>query len=75
MAWSGGPRPLPRVPFPVKLLIALVAVVLVFTHLPWILVALLVYLFVSAASPTAAHPRSRPLALTRRTRLRPRWRG
>ena len=45
-AWSGGPRPLPRVPFPVKLLIALVAVVLVFTHLPWILVALLVYLFV-----------------------------
>ncbi len=42
--WRGGP--LPRVPFPIKLLIALVAVVLVFTHLPWILVALLVYLFV-----------------------------
>jgi hypothetical protein len=37
--------PLPRVPFAIKLLIALVAVVLVFTHLPWILVALLVYLF------------------------------
>jgi hypothetical protein len=33
------------VPFPVKLLIALVAVVLVFTHLPLLLVALLVYLF------------------------------
>lgn len=44
--WTGRPGPLPRVPFPVKLLIALVAVVLVFTHLPWILVALLVYLFV-----------------------------
>ena len=44
--WTGGPGPLPRVPFPIKLLIALVAVVLVFTHLPWILVALLVYLFV-----------------------------
>jgi len=42
--WSLGS--LSRVPFPVKLLIALVAVVLVFTHLPWILVALLVYLFV-----------------------------
>ena len=42
--WSGGP--LPRVPFPIKMLIALVVVVLVFTHLPWILVALLVYLFV-----------------------------
>ena len=40
----GRPRPLPRVPFPLKLLIALVAVVLVFTHLPWVLVALLVYL-------------------------------
>ena len=45
-AWSEGPRPLPRVPFPLKLLIALVVVVLVFTHLPWVLVALLVYLFV-----------------------------
>ena len=44
--WTGGPGPLPRLPFPIKLLIALVAVVLVFTHLPWILVALLVYLFV-----------------------------
>jgi hypothetical protein len=42
--WSRGSSP--RVPFPVKLLIALVAVVLVFTHLPWIVVALLVYLFV-----------------------------
>ena len=29
-----------------KLLIALVVVVLVFTHLPWVLVALLVYLVV-----------------------------
>ena len=45
-AWTGDPRSLPRLPFPVKLLIALVVVVLVFTHLPWILVALLVYLFV-----------------------------
>lgn len=45
-AWTGRTGPLPRVPFPVKLLIALVVVVLVFTHLPWILVALLVYLFV-----------------------------
>ena len=44
--WTGRPGPLPRLPFPIKLLIALVAVVLVFTHLPWILVALLVYLFV-----------------------------
>ncbi len=41
---SGGP--LPRVPFPIKLLIALVAVVLVFTHLPWIVIGLLVYLLV-----------------------------
>lgn len=44
--WAARSGPLPRVPFPVKLLIALVVVVLVFTHLPWILVALLVYLFV-----------------------------
>ncbi len=44
--WTGRSGPLPRLPFPIKLLIALVAVVLVFTHLPWILVALLVYLFV-----------------------------
>lgn len=55
--WTGGPGPLPRVPFPVKLLIALVAVVLVFTHLPWILVALLVYLFVIRRF---SHRHSRP---------------
>ena len=53
--WTGGPPP--RVPFPVKLLIALVAVVLVFTHLPWILVALLVYLFVIRRL-SHRHPRS-----------------
>ena len=41
--WSGRRPSGPRLPFPVKLLIALVAVVLVFTHLPWILVGLLVY--------------------------------
>ncbi len=56
-ARAGGPRTLPRVPFPVKLLIALVAVVLVFTHLPWILVALLVYLFVIRRFAHRHHPR------------------
>lgn len=60
-SWSGG-RPAPRVPFPVKLLIALVVVVLVFTHLPWVLVALLVYLVVFRRF--AHHRPSR----------RPRWR-
>ena len=55
--WRGGPGPLPRVPFPVKLLIALVVVVLVFTHLPWVLVALLVYLFVIRRF-AHHHPRS-----------------
>ena len=35
--WSG--RSASRAPFPVKMLIALVIVVLVFTHLPWILIA------------------------------------
>ena len=55
--WTGGPGPLPRVPFPVKLLIPLVVVVLVFTHLPWILVALLVYLFVIRRF-SHRHPRS-----------------
>ena len=40
--WSGRASAR-RVPFPVKLLIALVVVVLVFTHLPFILVGLLVY--------------------------------
>ncbi len=58
--WSGGP--LPRVPFPIKMLIALVVVVLVFTHLPWILVALLVYLFVIrrfAHHRSPRHPRWR----------------
>ena len=59
--WSAGSRPLPRVPFPVKLLIALVAVVLVFTHLPIVVVALLVYLF---AIRRFTHPRPR----------HPRWR-
>ena len=44
--WSTRRSSPPRLPFPVKLLVALVAVVLVFTHLPWIIVALLVYLFV-----------------------------
>jgi hypothetical protein len=46
------------VPFPVKLLVALVAVVLVFTHLPWILVALLVYLFVIRRFSHRHHPRT-----------------
>jgi Flp pilus assembly protein TadB len=55
--WTGRPGPLPRVPFPVKLLIALVVVVLVFTHLPWVLVALLVYLFVIRRF-SHRHPRS-----------------
>jgi hypothetical protein len=57
--WSAWPRgPLPRIPFPLKMLIALVAVVLVFTHLPWLIVALLVYLFVIRRF-SHRHPRQR----------------
>jgi hypothetical protein len=59
--WAPGSRPMPRVPFPVKLLIALVAVVLVFTHLPVVVIALLVYVF---AIRRFTHPRPR----------HPRWR-
>ena len=54
--WTEGRRPLSRVPFPVKLLIALVAVVLVFTHLPVVVIALLVYLF-AVRRFTHRHPR------------------
>ena len=53
--WSG--RSVPRVPFPVKLLIALVIVVLVFTHLPFILVGLLVYLVFLRRFAHHRHPR------------------
>jgi hypothetical protein len=53
--WSG--RSAPRVPFPVKLLIALVVVVLVFTHLPFILVGLLVYLIFLRRFAHHRHPR------------------
>jgi hypothetical protein len=45
------------VPFPVKLLIALVIVVLVFTHLPFILVGLLVYLVFLRRFAHHRHPR------------------
>jgi Flp pilus assembly protein TadB len=54
--WSG--RSAPRVPFLVKLLIALVVVVLVFTHLPWVLVALLVYLVFLRRFAHHRHPRN-----------------
>ena len=54
--WSGR-RPAPRLPFPVKLLIALVVVVLVFTHLPFILVGLLVYLVFLRRFAHHRHPR------------------
>ena len=54
--WSG--RSAPRVPFPVKLLIALVVVVLVFTHLPFILVGLLVYLIFLRRFAHHRHPRN-----------------
>jgi energy-coupling factor transporter transmembrane protein EcfT len=42
----------------VKLLIALVVVVLVFTHLPWVLVALLVYLVFLRRFAHHRHPRN-----------------
>ena len=62
-------------PFPIKLLIALVVVVLVFTHLPWILVALLVYLFVIRRF-AHRHPRpTRGAGADLGGVLRPRWRG
>ena len=54
--WSGRPS-VRRVPFPVKLLIALVVVVLVFTHLPFILVGLLVYLVFLRRFVHHRHPR------------------
>ena len=53
-SWS---RSVPRVPFPVKLLIALVIVVLVFTHLPFILVGLLVYVVFLRRFAHHRHPR------------------
>ncbi len=54
---SGRVASAPRVPFPVKLLIALVVVVLVFTHLPFILVGLLVYLIFLRRFAHHRHPR------------------
>ena len=41
-----------------KMLIALVTVVLVFTHLPWILIGLLVYLFVIRRFAHHGHTRA-----------------
>jgi energy-coupling factor transporter transmembrane protein EcfT len=55
--WSSGRSMPPRLPFPVKLLIALVVVVLVFTHLPWVLVGLLVYLVFLRRVVHHHHPR------------------
>jgi hypothetical protein len=54
--WSGRGSA-PRLPFPVKLLIALVVVVLVFTHLPFILVGLLVYVIFLRRFAHHRHPR------------------
>ncbi len=57
---SWGP-PRHRLPFPVKMLIALVTVVLVFTHLPWILIGLFVYVFaIRRFAHHGHHPRRHP---------------